>query len=437
MSDAAIRVDKISKRYRIGVKEQMHDTFGGAVIDLVTRPVRNLRRLRKLSHFGTDGQEADDVIWALKDVSFEIKTGEVVGMIGANGAGKTTLLKILSNITEPTSGFADVRGRVSSLLEVGTGFHPELTGRENIYLNGTILGMSRKEVERKFDEIVDFSGVERFIDTPVKRYSSGMKVRLAFAVAAHLEPDILLVDEVLSVGDADFQRKSMGKMQDVEKEGRTVLFVSHNMATIRKLCPSTFLIQDGKIAAHGETDQIVDRYEFASRTHSLAQDSVGTLEWTYEPDASKTTQIRRIKILDHTGAVASEIDNRYPFTTEMEFEVKKETSGVNPYWILYGSDDSHVCDSRWHDTESSGMAGDAPGVFASRATFPGNLLNGGLYRLGLAVVDHSGVTAHDRHDVTFRVSNNQSFGETIGGQRKGVLLIPLSWELERRDGSQR
>ena len=210
--------------------------------------------------------EADDILWALRDVSFDVHEGEVVGIIGRNGAGKSTLLKILSRITEPTHGRAVIRGRVSSLLEVGTGFHPELTGRENIYMNGTILGMRKKEIDKKFDEIVDFSGVEKFLDTPIKRYSSGMQVRLAFAVAAHLEPEILIIDEVLAVGDAEFQKKCLGKMQDVAKGGRTVLFVSHNMAIIRGLCGHCILVRNGTIAKQAPTEDALADYQTSNVT---------------------------------------------------------------------------------------------------------------------------------------------------------------------------
>jgi len=260
MSDIVIRVENLSKRYRIGLKEAMHDTLAGALADFVRRPVKNLRRLRRLTRFQGDGYDPEDIIWALKDMSFEVRRGEVVGIIGRNGAGKTTLLKVLSRITHPTSGRVEIRGRVSSLLEVGTGFHPELTGRDNIYLNGTILGMKKAEIDRKFDDIVEFSGVEKFIDTPVKRYSSGMRVRLAFSVAAHLEPEILLVDEVLAVGDAAFQKKCLGKMGDVAKEGRTVLFVSHNMGAIQKLCDRSILLSDGYLVLDSDTEQVVKEY---------------------------------------------------------------------------------------------------------------------------------------------------------------------------------
>lgn len=259
MSDIAIRVEELSKRYRIGLKEQRHDTLSGAISSWAKSPFSNFRGLRKLSRFDENGS-TDDVIWALKNVSFDVKRGEVVGIIGRNGAGKSTLLKIVSRITEPTSGRVEIRGRVSSLLEVGTGFHQELTGRENIYLNGAVLGMRRTEIDRKFDEIVDFSGVEKFIDTPVKHYSSGMRVRLAFSVAAHLEPEILIVDEVLAVGDAAFQKKCLGKMENASKDGRTVLFVSHNMGAVSNLCQSGVCLESGEVTDRGNIEPVVASY---------------------------------------------------------------------------------------------------------------------------------------------------------------------------------
>ena len=265
MDDIAIRVENLSKRYRIGLEEKRNDTLVGAMTSFLSQPMQNIRRLRRLTTFSDNGDGAShhdnpDIIWALRDVSFEVSQGEVVGIIGRNGAGKSTLLKILSRITHPTSGRATLNGRVSCLLEVGTGFHPELTGRENIYLNGTILGMTRVEIDRKFDEILEFSGVEKFIDTPVKRYSSGMQVRLAFSVAAHLEPEILLVDEVLAVWDAAFQKKSIGKMQDVSKSGRTVFFVSHNLAAVSALCSSAFLLEEGQLTIQGDVEDIIAKY---------------------------------------------------------------------------------------------------------------------------------------------------------------------------------
>ncbi|NUO03625.1 MAG: ABC transporter ATP-binding protein, partial [Saprospiraceae bacterium] len=252
-----IQVQNLSKRYRIGLKEKRHDTFAQQILATIKAPLENFRQLRSMSKFGADDES---VFWALRDINFEVQQGEVLGIIGHNGAGKSTLLKILSKITEPTSGEVRIRGRIAALLEVGTGFHQDLTGRENIYMNGTILGMSKKEIDRKLDEIIDFSGVETYVDTPVKFYSSGMKVRLGFAVAAHLEPEILVIDEVLAVGDAEFQKKCLGKMEDVAAQGKTVLFVSHNMMAVRNLCRQGLVLKNGSLMFHGETEAAIDFY---------------------------------------------------------------------------------------------------------------------------------------------------------------------------------
>ncbi len=260
MPRPAIRVENLGKRYRIGVEEEQHETLLGAMGSWVTAPLSNYRRLRELSHFGDPDEERADVIWALRDVSFDIQPGEVVGFIGRNGAGKSTLLKLLSRIAYPTLGSIELVGRVSALLEVGTGFNGELTGRENVFLNGTILGMPKSEITRKFDEIIEFSGVGQFIDTPVKRYSSGMKVRLGFAVAAHLEPDILVVDEVLAVGDVAFKKKCLGKMDEVSQSGRTVLYVSHEMSTVTNLCQRAYVLDAGRIVYEGPVDEAVEWY---------------------------------------------------------------------------------------------------------------------------------------------------------------------------------
>jgi len=264
MSNIAIRVENLSKQYRIGGKQERYKTLRDTLTDAIAAPFRRAGRL--LRGQATSAAELNETIWALKEISCEVKHGEVVGIVGRNGAGKSTLLKILSRITEPTEGFAEIHGRVGSLLEVGTGFHPELTGRENIYLSGAILGMRRAEIERKFDEIVAFTEVEKFIDTPVKHYSSGMYLRLAFAVAAHLEPEILLVDEVLAVGDAAFQKKCLGKMENVAKEGRTVLFVSHHMGSVASLSTKGIFLEQGRIQCFSDINSVIDAY-----SHSLKQ----------------------------------------------------------------------------------------------------------------------------------------------------------------------
>lgn len=257
MSEKVISVENVSKRYRIGLNEQA-DTFAGQLKNLATYPIKNFKRIANLTKF--NGEEDPSIFWALQDINFEVKQGEVLGIIGHNGAGKSTLLKILSRITEPTTGQIKIKGRVSALLEVGTGFHPELSGRDNVYMNGTILGMRKREIDEKFDEIVSFSGVEKHIDTPVKFYSSGMRVRLAFSVAAHLEPEILIIDEVLAVGDAEFQKKCLGKMEDVAEQGRTVLFVSHNMGAVKNLCSRSLLLKEGNIIGNGDTTETLNMY---------------------------------------------------------------------------------------------------------------------------------------------------------------------------------
>ena len=270
VGDIAVRTDGLGKRYRIGLAAERPRTVREAITRLLGSPLRNLRQLRSVASRGDS--DASDLIWALRDVSFEVRVGEVLGIVGRNGAGKSTLLKLLSRITDPTTGWADIYGRVGSLLEVGTGFHQELTGRDNIYLSGSILGMDRRYIARRFDEIVEFAGIGPFLDTPVKRYSSGMYLRLAFAVAAHLEPEVLIIDEVLAVGDAEFQKKCLGKMGAVAQEGRTVLFVSHNLDAVQRLCSRAILLEGGMLVADGFPAEINHQYltsvggRFAPRT---------------------------------------------------------------------------------------------------------------------------------------------------------------------------
>jgi lipopolysaccharide transport system ATP-binding protein len=294
MNDPVIRVENLGKLYRIGSARERNKTLREAITDVVTMPWRYMKT--SFREPLVPNEESDDHIWALRNVSFEVKRGEVVGIIGRNGAGKSTLLKILSRITEPTEGRVVMRGRVGSLLEVGTGFHSELTGEENIYLSGIILGMRSNEISRKFDEIVAFAEVEKFIHTPVKHYSSGMYMRLAFAVAAHLETEILMVDEVLAVGDAAFQKKCLGKMEDVANEGRTVLFVSHNMAVVRTLCSLAVLLKSGKKQMIGPVQKVISEYEHLEST------SAGS-EWTDadESDSGKVAKLKKIEIVDRNN----------------------------------------------------------------------------------------------------------------------------------------
>ncbi|MFC2040594.1 ABC transporter ATP-binding protein [Chloroflexota bacterium] len=297
MSNPIIKVNNLSKRYRIGAAEKSYKTFREVILDGIGAPVRNFSKLRGLTSFKNDDEQ--DVIWALKDVSFEVNEGDVLGIIGNNGAGKTTILKILSRITEPTDGFIEIHGRVSSLLEVGTGFHPELTGRENIFLNGAILGMRKWEIEEKFDDIVGFAEVTQFIDTPIKRYSSGMQVRLAFAVAAHLEPEVLLIDEVLAVGDIAFQKKCLGKMEDVARGGRTVLFISHNMGAIRSLCESVIWLDNGQIVKRGPTDEVVRDYEESQLKYF--DESSCVVERNPEEVKNESFYFCRVELLNEKG----------------------------------------------------------------------------------------------------------------------------------------
>ncbi|MBI2002816.1 MAG: ABC transporter ATP-binding protein [candidate division NC10 bacterium] len=385
MSEFAIRADNLSKRYRIGPRES-YKALRDTLTDALVAPFRRLRRTGDGGRKTGDGLPGprspvpghDSHIWALQDVSFEVKPGEVVGIIGRNGAGKSTLLKILSRITRPTRGRAEIRGRVGSLLEVGTGFHPELTGRENTYLNGAILGMGRAEIDSKFGEIVAFAEVEKFIDTPVKRYSSGMYVRLAFAVAAHLEPEILLVDEVLAVGDAEFQKKCLGKMGDVAKEGRTVLLVSHNMGAITRLCRRAILLDQGRVRLCAPSDEAVAQY--------LSLHSTGSAEF----------------------------------------------DGLRVGFRLLTSEGVVVFSSTDRDQEGAGGPDRTAGVHRSRCEIPGGFLNKGHYSVSL------GIDVPMVQSILFLDGVVSFFVEPTGGlvgaipdNRLGVVCPRLPWTVER------
>jgi len=373
MSDTAIRARNLSKLYRIGARPQRYWTLRDSVSNAVGASVRRVGSLvrRRRDAVGA----ADNAIWALKDVSFEITHGEVVGIIGRNGAGKSTLLKVLSRITEPTEGYADVFGRVGSLLEVGTGFHQELTGRENIYLNGAILGMKRAEIVQKFDEIVDFAEVETFIDTPVKHYSTGMYLRLAFAVAAHLEPEILLVDEVLAVGDASFQKKCLGKMGGVAREGRTVLFVSHNMGAVRSLCQKGIVLGGGRIVHAGDIDKSIEAY------YRLIGALTGPSEDGESGGVSGGTAFSPLRL---GGGDGNTIAQAQPFEVAADLHIDGKVSGFTLFLTVDDMHGRHICQLREEST-SHGLKDIGPGTCPIAARFPPLWLNPGLYTVDFKV----------------------------------------------------
>jgi ABC-type polysaccharide/polyol phosphate transport system ATPase subunit len=406
MPTPAVIVSSLGKRYRIGAPVVRPRTLKEAISSAAAAPLRNLAHLRRLSRFG-ESDEAD-VIWALRDVSFELAHGEVLGVIGNNGAGKSTLLKILSRITKPTTGRARVAGRVGSLLEVGTGFHPELTGRDNVYLNGSILGMNRAHIARKFDEIVEFAGVRRLIDTPVKRYSSGMYLRLAFAVAAHLEPDVLLMDEVLAVGDAEFQEKCLTHMGGVARQGRTVLFVSHNLSAVRRLCTRAVLIQDGRIAADGGTADVVSRY--VSTTGCAQPDQWMDLSFARHGGSG----IARFVAASYTSGAAETGCLAYP-GGPLEFRaVIQATTGVARVTIGFTLRDQYGTILMSGSTGARGSVTSLrEGASAWAFRIPALCLNPGTYLVDLWVGDPLGAT-HDDVEPALRVNVVDRQVRTLG-----------------------
>jgi lipopolysaccharide transport system ATP-binding protein len=338
MTDPVIKVENLSKGYRLGAREERPDTLVGAMIRTAAAPINNFRKLRRLDTFATE-DDNHGMLWALKDVSFEIAPGDVVGFVGRNGAGKSTLLKILSRITEPTHGRVELHGRVSSLLEVGTGFHPELTGRENVYMNGTILGMKKAEIDERFDEIVDFSGVERFLDTPVKRYSSGMKVRLAFAVAAHMEPEILIIDEVLAVGDAEFQKKCLGKMQSVATGGRTVLFVSHNLGAVQSLCSRGIFLAGGELMYDGSVKQVIEQYMAIAKV----PDELRFSDANPARGGAGTARFTSVEMLASTGTVIEQCMGGEAIAIRFRYQVHEDVRSAYLKFTIFTALGQPVC----------------------------------------------------------------------------------------------
>ena len=436
--NTAIKTKELSKIYRIGMENELHDSLIRTFSSYLKSPIKNYKKYRSLYRFddiesmetSKANTKRKDIIWALKDVSLEIKKGEAVGIIGRNGAGKTTLLKIISKITSPSYGRAEIRGRISSLLEVGTGFHPELTGRDNIYLNGTILGMTKKEVDRKFDDIVEFSGIKRFIDTPVKRFSVGMKIRLGFSVAAYLEPEILVVDEVLAVGDFDFQKKCLNKMEDVGKRGRTVLFVSHNMQAITRLCSRTILIENGKIAADGTSSEVVAKY--------MTSDSGLTSERIWDdPNQAPGGDIARlgaVRVLDEQNQILQHFDIRKPILIEMEYDVLQSGYKLLPHHSFFNEEGTRVFEIV--DTDPNWKGRDRPaGRYISSALIPGNFLAEGLIfvQSGLLTIEPRIWQFDERDVVSFQVIDSFD-GDTArgdwAGPFPGVIRPLLKWKNE-------
>jgi lipopolysaccharide transport system ATP-binding protein len=415
MGDVAIQTSELGKSYKLGVKSAGYGTLREAIVEAAQRPFRR---------DGKGGKKAKgDTLWALRDLSMEIRSGEVVGLIGHNGAGKSTLLKILSRITEPSTGYADVTGRVGSLLEVGTGFHPELTGRENIYLNGSILGMRKAEIRTRFDEIVEFAEMERFLDTPVKRYSSGMSVRLAFAVAAHLEPEILLVDEVLAVGDAAFQRKSLGKMNEVAKEGRTVVFVSHNLAIIQALCTRGILLERGEVKTDAPITGAIDSY--LRTLESAASDDL--LERTdRDSRAYDETLVRRLEIHDASGGHPNVVVAGRPATITVE--VTEHLPTMECQLTIVNSLGQPVCTL---DSEMS-----AP--VDVREAEPGTRLEchveslpllPGRYRIDVIVKAKRHIQDGLQAAALFDVEPGMVGNRPIAAEAEGDVVLPHSWRL--------
>lgn len=409
-----VRVEHVSKQYRLGGAEAHYQTLRDVVMSAVRQPFRRRRGMNKRQDSGT--------IWALKDVGFEIQQGEVVGIIGRNGAGKSTLLKVLSRITEPTSGRVELYGRIASLLEVGTGFHPELTGRENIYLNGSILGMRKAEIESKFDEIVSFAEIETFLDTPVKFYSSGMYVRLAFAVAAHLDPEILIVDEVLSVGDAPFQKKCMGKMRDVAQAGRTILFVSHNLGAVTQLCSRGIILCNGSAVFDGEASTAVTEYLKEMRSTS------NTINFAEEP--KNDMQILSISVVSQGGEVISSQRHTEPFLLVIKYRVSNWKVGAHVCLDVFDERGLRLLWATDVATVEDMTTDRKPGIYEARISIPEMVLAPGFYffSTGIYAPGRAQPFDHRENAVSIEIIDGGSLLSNFGIKPHAATMIPLRWE---------
>ena len=421
MAKYSVEVNQIGKRFRIGISPKSYNTLRESLAGLLQYPQSRLHSKM------TD----ENSFWALKNVSFKVEEGQAIGIIGRNGAGKSTLLKILSRVMEPTEGNAVIRGRIGSLLEVGTGFHPELTGRENIYLNGAILGMKHAEIERKMDEIIAFSEVEKFVDTPVKRYSSGMYLRLAFAVAAHLDPEILVVDEVLAVGDAEFQRKCLGKMSDVAHEGRTVLFVSHNMSAIMRLTEQTVVLERGKVAMQAPTAEAVDYY----LSSGFSQE--GQREWHADELSVDPAPFHpiRIRVLSDAGYVSDTVRSTEPMHIEFEYKLDEEISGLRVGLYIISTRGEFVLTSFDVDDQEKyeQFRARKAGTYVSRCTIPADFLNEGRFVIGVnASMFKIKTFFHDEQALVFNVNGTGAPGTQWPEPRAGLIRPRLKWEIESK-----
>ena len=439
MSDIAICAEGLSKRYQMG--QQPYYTLRDSITAGLTWPLRMARRLKGDAPSDRPVEATADHIWALRDVTFDVREGERVGIIGVNGAGKSTLLKILSRVTEPTSGRALVRGRVSSLLEVGTGFHPELTGRENVYLNGTLLGMSRAEINGRFDEIVDFAGVEKFMDLPVKRYSSGMQLRLAFSVAAHLEPEIVLIDEVLAVGDARFQKNCIGKMEEIGKSGRTLLYVSHNLASVSNLCERAIILNAGKVVSDGPAENVIE--EYIKLVSDPDQFHGGYAVWTDPATApgNHIVRLHSIRVLQEgINGPTAEVDIAKDVEIEITYRNFKENARLYILLALLDQSGSLVFVSgnmrgMPRNSDAFTDADFKAGLYRSACRIPGYTLNDKRYALRVIVGERPN-TEHVKTDFVsgFQVYDSGSMRQEFYAEWRGSVRPRLDWNTERVDG---